>query len=122
MAKIIKSQFLIIEGTGEEFMKAGCGGGEAVDQGVIPSGIFKGFSMISIEPAGMMCCDSCNTGILPSETCYYVAALNRVLCDKCYKEWHDGATYYPEDAPYEKRHFAHMLASINEAGVQIERE
>ena len=119
MAKLVKSKFLIIEGTGEEFMKAGCGAGELTDHGIVKGGIFDGFSMVSLEPQGIMCCDSCNTGILPSETCYYIAVLNQIFCGSCFKRWHEDAIYYTEDVRYEKIHYNHMVAMLNEAGVAI---
>lgn len=105
MARRIESKFLVIEATGEEFMAIGFGGGQIQDLGIMKGGIFDGFSVINVEPGGMMCCDDCNKGILPADTCYYVAVLNQVMCKECFERWHKSAKYYPEDVPYENENF-----------------
>lgn len=39
---------------------------------------------------------------------YYVAVLNRWFCPKCYNEWYEYATHYPEDARIENKNFEHF--------------
>jgi hypothetical protein len=121
MARLIESKFLVIEGKGSEFLQAGFGGGPVQEVGVIKSGLFAGFSMINVGVGETLVCDTCNSGILPSETCYYIAVLNRLYCSDCFKKWHDGATYYPEDAVYERRQYQHTEAMLIEAGIEIEK-
>lgn len=76
MAKRIEfGNFLIIEATARELYVA-CGG----------PGI----------------CDWCGT---PSAHGYYIAVLNQWFCDKCYNEWKERATYYPEDVDVETRNY-----------------
>ena len=113
MAKKIESKFLVIEATGEEFMSIGFGCGQVQDLGVVNGGVFDGFSVINVEPGGMMCCDNCNTGILPADTCYYVAVLNQVMCKDCFESWHKYAKYYPEDVPFEKRNYDRVAGKLD---------
>ena len=47
-------------------------------------------------------CDHCAT---PAPRGYYVAVLNRWLCDDCFEEWVNDAEYYPEDTDIEQRNF-----------------
>lgn len=51
---------------------------------------------------GMGICDTCGS---PSFDGYYVAVLNRWLCSKCYHEWLERATNYPEDKQIEEKNF-----------------
>jgi len=120
MAKVIDSQFLVIEGKGEEFLQAGMGAGGVQDLGTIKGGTFDGFSMINIEGGGCLVCDFGNEAILPSETCYYIAVLNSIYCDTCFKRWHDKAVRYPEDSRFEKAHYRHTVALLQEAGVEVD--
>jgi len=117
MAKKIESKFLVIEATGEEFMSIGFGCGQVQDLGVVNGGVFDGFSVINVEPGGMMCCDNCNTGILPADTCYYVAVLNQVMCKDCFESWHKYAKYYPEDVPFEKRNYDRVAGKLDIARI-----
>ena len=120
MAKVIDSQHLIIEGTGEEFMKIGFGYGEESST-VIEDGIFAGFGMITVEPSGEdMCCDNCNEDIGASETSYYISVLNMVFCKECFDHWHKTATYYPEDRAYEEKRFENVRKLFLEKGVTLE--
>ena len=120
MAKLVDSKFLIIEAPGSEFLAAGLGGGDATDMGIVKGGIFDGFSMINIESGGFLCCDNCNKEILESETCYYIAVINRVYCDYCFRRWLKDATYYPEDADIERRNYQNIEAMLKEAGIEIQ--
>ena len=121
MAKVIESQFLVIEAKAEEFMKIGFGYGEVQSVGVIGDGSFEGFSMISVIPSGEdLCCDDCNDDIEASETCYYIAVLNQVFCKECFEHWHSTATFYPEDRAYEQRHFDNIKKVFKEKGLTLE--
>lgn len=74
----------------------------------------KGFKVICISrnesaklgfgvyPGDCICMD-CNELIL--DKIYYIAALNDVMCETCYKEWYESATHYKEDAQYENKYF-----------------
>ena len=120
MAKLLKSKFLIIEGKGSEFMSAGFGGGDVSDLGVIDSGVFAGFSVINVEPGGVLVCDFCNDSIGPDDTCYFVAVLNCIYCTKCFERWHESAKHYKEDDIYEQRHFLYVKAQLQRAGILVE--
>ena len=117
MAKKIDSIFLVIEAKGNEFLEIGFGGGGEVTTSQHTGWIFAGFSEISIGGGGCLVCDDCNDGILPSDTCYYVAVLNRVFCKKCYDEWIAGAKYYSEDAPFEERNYKRTKHELEMAGL-----
>lgn len=62
-------------------------------------------------------CDNCNEllNVHPKKhlIVYYVAVLNRLFCDKCYKEWYARATRYNEDIPYEERYFNKYAKKLN---------
>ena len=120
MAKKVKSQFLIIEGKCSEFLAVGFGAGGDTVEGVVSEGPFKGCNFISVEGGGFMCCDNCNDGILPDSTCYFVAVLNRIFCQKCFDEWNKNATYYPEDAPYEQKRYQNTVALLASEGIIVE--
>ena len=120
MAKLLKSKFLIIEGKGSEFMSAGFGGGNVSDLGVINSGVFAGFSVINVEPGGVLVCDYCNSCIAPDDTCYFVAVLNCIYCKACFERWHIRAKHYSEDDIYERRHYMYAKSMLENAGIIIE--
>ena len=120
MAKLVKSKFLIIEGKGSEFLSAGFGGDDVSDLGVIDSGVFAGFSVINVEPGGVLVCDSCNDSIAPEDTCYYVAVLNCIYCTKCFERWHGSAKHYSEDDVYENRNYLYTKSKLGNAGILIE--
>lgn len=105
MARRIESKFLIIEATGKEFMEIGFGGGPVEDCGIVASGIFEGFSMLSIGGGERIVCDDCNSEIKAEDTCYYVAVLNQVMCKDCFERWHGSAKFYPEDRHIEWKNF-----------------
>ena len=62
-------------------------------------------------------CDNCNEllNAYPKKhpIVYYVAALNRLFCTKCYKEWYAHAIRYDEDIHYEKRCFNKYAKKLN---------
>lgn len=84
MAKQVNNDkgFLIIKAPFKEFAAIGCGIG-----------------------GGAGVCDCCNSAILPSEECYYIAVLNCIKCKKCYDSWIKWATNYPEDKRIELRNY-----------------
>lgn len=106
MATIIESKFKVIEATGEEFLSIGMGGGDLIDDGIIKDGIFKGVHKYTVQGGIYLCCDYCDKSIDESERCYYVAVLNRILCEKCFKTWHSNAVYYNADRPIENKNFS----------------
>lgn len=59
---------------------------------------------------GLGICDYCNKPITKG---YYVAVLNCVLCEKCYKSWHRRAKNYPQDREIEERNFRYMKSILN---------
>lgn len=77
----------------------------------------KGFKVIKVSIieianwGGFGICDWCD-GYVGSHG-YYVAVLHTVMCEKCYKEWCERATYYPEDKHVEDRHFNYMKIILN---------
>ena len=120
MAKVIESKFLVIEGKGKEFLQAGFGAGPVIDHGKVKSGVFEGFTSIEVEGGHFMICDNCSKDIKADDTCYYISVLNQVFCKECFEKWHNKATYYPEDARFERMHHKHTIALLREAGVEVE--
>lgn len=119
MAQLIKSKFRIIAAPASEFLTAGFGGGDAADLGMIKEGPFTGFSQIVIEPGKVILCDRCNEQVKESDTCYYIAVLNHIYCEKCFHQWQKNATFYSEDIPYEIKNFKYVEAMLNEAGIDV---
>jgi len=66
----------------------------------------QGFQIINVgvpemlKLGGLCICDSCNNAMFKGT---FIGALNRVYCPECYTDWHENATYYEEDKPYETR-------------------
>ena len=81
-----------------------------------------GFTSIEIEGGHFMVCDTCDREIKPEESCYYIAVLNRVFCKDCFENWHNKATYYPEDARFERMHHKHTITLLRNAGVDVEEQ
>ena len=50
-------------------------------------------------------CDWCGNSFLPSEKGCYIAVLNQWYCQKCFEEWAERATWYPEDVDCERKNF-----------------
>lgn len=48
-------------------------------------------------------CDWCGRPIEGNG--YYIAVLNQIYDKDCFEEWKKRSTYYPSDAPVEKRNF-----------------
>lgn len=77
----------------------------------------KGFKVIEVSTieclswGGFGICDNCNSVATPKG--YYVAVLNHLLCEDCYKDWCKYATYYPEDSRIEERNFEHYKKILN---------
>lgn len=57
-------------------------------------------------------CDTCNDILKGDVSVYYVAAMNRVLCEECYKEWYAHATRYVDDIDFETKQFRHYLIAL----------
>lgn len=122
MAKVIENRFLVIEGKAKEFMQAGFGAGPVINHGKVNGGAFAGFTSIEIEGGQFMVCDTCNKDIKPEESCYYISVLNRIFCKDCFENWHSKATYYPEDARFERMHHRHTITLLRNAGVEVEEQ
>lgn len=50
-------------------------------------------------------CDWCGKSFLPFDKGVYIAVLNQWYCQKCFEEWVERATWYPEDVDYERKNF-----------------
>ena len=50
-------------------------------------------------------CDWCAKPFLPSEKGCYIAVLNQWYCQKCFEEWIERATWYPQDVDVERKNF-----------------
>ena len=77
----------------------------------------KGFKVIKVDMVecarwgGLGICDDCNECI---GLCgYYVAVLNSVLCEECYKAWYERSKRYREDKRIESRNFEYMKKHLN---------
>jgi hypothetical protein len=76
----------------------------------------KGFKVIEVsliettQWGGLGICDNCNN---PAFKGYYVAVLNHLLCEDCYKDWCKYAIYYPEDNRIEERNFERYKKILN---------
>ncbi len=75
----------------------------------------KGFKVIEVSNLECICwggyaiCDNCNDAFYKG---FYVAVLNRVFCPKCYEDFMQYATYYPEDSKIEIRNFEYMKSQV----------
>lgn len=56
-------------------------------------------------------CSSCNEDIF--DNIYYIAVLHDVMCEACYEEWYENATYYEEDTKYENINFEYYAKKLN---------
>ena len=109
MAKFVKDiEFLVIEGKGSEMLGAGMGYGSPIYEGKIEEGPLSGFDWGSY-----LICDHCDKDIFPNDTCYYVAVLNGVLCEECFKRWIKHAQYCELDSEVEERNFGHYSTKFN---------
>jgi len=108
MAKFVKDiEFLVIEGKGNEMLRAGMGCGGPIYEGKIEEGPLSGFDLVDFGSGGYLICDSCDKDIFPNDTCYYVAVLNEVLCEECFKKWIKRAQYCESDSGVEERNFGY---------------
>lgn len=94
----------------------------------------KGFKVIKLNPSEcqkidfgldtetsyQLICDNCNSLIYVD--CYYVAVLNRILCEECFDEWYDSAEHYPEDARWETNKYNHTILRLEAHCITIEEE
>ncbi len=117
MAKKKDSIFLIIEAKVSDFLSIGLGVSDEIVEETISDGIFAGFHHIHIPGGKWMICDECNNEIDPSETCYYIAVLNCIFCERCFRDWIASARYYSEDKPYEERNYNAVSTQLEDAGL-----
>ena len=118
MAKQLENtKFKVIEGKGSEFLAIGLGGSDTIQCETIETGVFAGFSVLSIDGGQYLVCDNCNEDIEESDTCYYVAVLNRLFCKQCYEQWIAHATYYREDAEIEFRNYSVHQRKLEHQGL-----
>lgn len=68
----------------------------------------------------IMVCAHCNDVLKGNNPAYYVAVLNDVLCEECYKDFISTSTRYAEDAEYERDYFNHYLNIAKAIGSEIE--
>lgn len=71
--------------------------------------------LMTIEPAAMGICDSCNGGTLDGYLC--CALGHRLYCEKCYTDWLKRAVRYDEDIPYEEKTFNQYKTAFINAGL-----
>lgn len=67
-------------------------------------------------------CDSCNAEISDDESCYYIAVLNDVFCEECYRSRGENMKHYREDERVENRNienFKHLYFSTVESGIDL---
>lgn len=55
-------------------------------------------------------CDWCGKKIYDKG--YYIAVLNCIYDKKCFDEWKIRATYYPSDAPVERRNYEYYQSKL----------
>ena len=88
----------------------------------------KGFLIIemSFDEADLICnfgfsinektkivCDNCNNQFDDNDKIYYFAVLNRALCKECTDDIINNQDRYPEDIPYEIRHYNYYAEKLN---------
>lgn len=66
-------------------------------------------------------CDDCNA-LMREEDCYYVACLNRALCEECFNEWYDSAERYPEDIRWETHKYNDTVRKLEVNCIILEDE
>lgn len=90
----------------------------------------KGFKVITLTPEEAKTigfgikeeclCTRCNNII--KGTIYYIAVLNDVMDEKCFKEWLKDAIHYSEDARIEDNNFVFYINHCLSNGVNVEME
>ena len=75
--------------------------------------VYKVTAVEVMRLGGIGVCDECNCAALHG---YLVPVLNHYMCQDCYNEWNEQATYYEEDIPYEQR-----MSEYYEKMIPIER-
>lgn len=66
-----------------------------------------GFGCQTSEDNYFVVCDTCNQRFSKDEKVYYVAVLNRALCEACCEDFIKGYDKHPDDLSYEKTHYNH---------------
>lgn len=116
MAQKTDGIFLVIKAKASDFLSIGLGySDDIVTEQVTISGVK--FSQTTVKGGKWMMCDDCSIEIEPSDDCYYVSVLNRILCPTCFSKWVARAKYYSEDKPYEERNYNIIKAQLNDAGL-----
>lgn len=75
----------------------------------------KGFKVIPItltdtlKLGGIGICDSCNQASFKFQ---FIGVLNSAYCEKCFDDWHSGATYYSEDCDFEYSKIENAINSL----------
>lgn len=78
----------------------------------------KGFLVLRMDQddcrmAGFgLMCDQCMEDMTPDSKFYYIAVLNMLFCEECYRDWYEQADRYEEDIPYEERRYRAVLDSM----------
>ena len=71
------------------------------------------FGFQPIRGINEIVCDNCNSVINEDEKIYYFSVLNRAMCKECCDDIIANQTRYPEDIPYEKRHYNFYAKRLN---------
>lgn len=95
----------------------------------------KGFKVIKLNPVECqmigfgfqdetdfeLICDNCNA-LMHEVNCYYVACLNRALCEECFDEWYYSAERYPEDIRWETHKYNDTIRKLEVNCIILEDE
>ncbi len=68
---------------------------------------------ITFDGEEFLICDNCNDLIIEEKELYYISAMNRLFCKKCYEDWYATAIRYKEDIPYEEKYFNTYAKLLN---------
>lgn len=74
--------------------------------------------LIRISPYSIGVCDNCMKRV---KTGYYVAVLNRYICEACYQEFIQRAKRYPEDDRIENKNYQLFKEDLKAAGLWREQ-
>ena len=84
----------------------------------------KGFKVLQLTPKEslllnfgviennqhLVICAGCNNSC--NDSIYYISVLNDCMCENCFKEWLEDATYYIEDKHFEDQMFNHYYMRL----------
>lgn len=68
---------------------------------------------------GACICMDCN-GLCDNDI-YYIAVLNDTMCEECYNEYMEEATYYDGDSRIEQRNYDFYISMLKHKGIKIEQ-